>query len=163
MTYKHVWFIDDKSGEVFIKNRKRAPLDFLARHMTRFRILSNDRNIEKNPVVFYEGDSPLGQKFLSREDIEVQVKRAQDFWNFFRQNGLDLSGKSILDVSGGNGVFARTLLNLGAKRVQITELSPAAVDYAKNELGLEAKVCDLNLHHLTDLLRGGGSYLTLSC
>jgi SAM-dependent methyltransferase len=69
--------------------------------------------------------------------------------------GIDLAGKSVLDVSGGPGFLARDLGAIASK-VVVTEYSPEAVAGMIRHLGVTAVTFDYNSQDLGDAV--GGPY-----
>lgn len=69
----------------------------------------------------YNAIEKLPQSALYQED----VKRALG----------DCSGKTILDLGGGTGLHARNALALGAKLVDVIDISPAMLEIGKNMPG----------------------------
>jgi 2-polyprenyl-3-methyl-5-hydroxy-6-metoxy-1,4-benzoquinol methylase len=66
-----------------------------------------------------------------------------------RQN-ISLKGKSILDISGGNGSFAKNLESQGA-RVVLTEYSQASVNYAREHYGVKAECFDFQSDSIQEI------------
>jgi 2-polyprenyl-3-methyl-5-hydroxy-6-metoxy-1,4-benzoquinol methylase len=66
-------------------------------------------------------------------------------------NGIDVTGKKILDISGGPGIVAKGLAAL-CRRVVVTELSAEAVSAMNKNLGVEAIKFDYLEDRLEDLI-----------
>ena len=71
--------------------------------------------------------------------------------NILQRNGIQLRGKNVLDVSGGNGYFAKQLQDYGGCRVVLTEYNQLSVDYAREKYGLEAVRFDFQKDCISDL------------
>lgn len=58
-------------------------------------------------------------------------------------NGIELAGKHMLDISGGNGHFLRKLLSSGGSGV-LTEINGPAINYARRTHGFPVFPFDFN-------------------
>lgn len=160
-TYKHQWALDLQNGVATIHPRKRYPLGFLRAFSKKFSFLAVDRKIENDPSVIYEDDPDIAvgaQKFTTPIDIEVQENRADVFAALLKRYGIDISGKSVLDISGGSGVFVKRLLHHGAISVSNTEFSMGSVKYGKEVLGIPAYYYDLNSDKLSQVIAADAKY-----
>ena len=156
-TYKSIWDLDLNSGIASVKSRKRYPLQFFSKMHRKLRILGKDTKIENDPSLIYEStDDYAGgqQNFCSVDDINVQAHRADIFCEILKGYNISLLNQSILDISGGSGVFVKRLLNHGAKEVMNTEFSKLAVQYSRSQLGIPAVHYDINKDKLVDLTNG---------
>ena len=145
-TYKHNWNYNLSNGVTTIKSRKKYPLSFLSFFSKKFNILSRNKEIEKDPSIIYE-------YFVSKKDISVQTDRANAFSNILKRYGIDFNGKTILDISGGNGVFVKQFLKFGAKSVTNTEYSKDAVNFSKKTLKINSFEYDINVDKLSSVLK----------
>lgn len=157
-TYKHIWIVDSKSGLTRVINRRSYPLSLIGRLFKKLRILTKDREILTNPALMYDSNAPFGQKFAEDAESDIQKSRADSFVQLMFSHGWDFEGKSVLDLSGGNGSFVDRLQHWGAKKVVHTEFSLKAVDYARSFLGLESHHLDLNKQSLAAELGGGQKF-----
>jgi len=66
--------------------------------------------------------------------------------------GISLTGKTILDISGGPGFVAKEL-SKSAERVIVTEFSKKAVEGMKKNLGVEAVKFDYQKDKISDILK----------
>ena len=67
-------------------------------------------------------------------------------------HGFDFAGKTILDVSGGSGLFIKYFERLGAK-VWVTEFHKPSVDFARDELGVNAAHFDFDVHRIHETVK----------
>lgn len=157
-TYKHIWMVDSESGITRVVNRKRYPLNAIGRLAKKLKILSVDEEILRDPSLMYDGVSPFGQKFVQTEEHSIQIERADSFLELLLSHGVDVRSKSILDLSGGSGEFVVQLKKRGAAKVVHTEFSQKAVQYARNNLGIESHLLDLNKQRITSAVGGGQKF-----
>jgi ubiquinone/menaquinone biosynthesis C-methylase UbiE len=102
----------------------------------------------------------IGKNQLIKSDVsllydymatESHVKKHREQYKVFdrfmneviRKYGIEVNGKSILDVSGGNGNFIKEFEQLGAS-VAMSEFNQKSVDFAIKEFGLDARRFDFN-------------------
>ena len=149
-TYKHRWTLDKSNGSVKIRERSFYPLAWLGWLTNllekKFRVnFRKDNRIVKDSGEQYD-------YFTNPEDINIQSERADIFAEILNKENFNISDKSLLDISGGNGVFAKRFLKHGAGSVAITEFNKDSVEYTKNNLGIPAFYFDLNNHKISDLI-----------
>ncbi len=121
----------------------------------RFSILSKDeRVVEDSSLIYQNLESYKGgtQNFTELEDITVQKSRADHFHKILKSHDLEFKDKTVLDVSGGSGVFVKQLQSYGALETWNTEYSKPAVEYSKRVLGIPAFHYDLNQHKLSSII-----------
>ncbi len=154
-TYKHLWSVNLQTGVASISPRGNYPLSFLSLLSKKFSFLARDKKIDDEPSLIYEDDPDIAvgaQKFTTPIDITVQENRADIFADIMQRNGISFNGKSVLDISGGSGVFVKQLLKHGAVSVCNTEFSQGSVNYGKEVLGIPAFHYDLNKDKLSAVL-----------
>lgn len=160
-TYKHKWSINTSNGICVIQSRNWYPLGFLKIFSKKLAFLAKDKKVTDNPSLIYEADSDISlgtQKFTTQGDIELQEDRADIFCALLKRYGVNVHGKSVLDISGGSGVFVKQLLNHGAISVSNTEFSKGAVDYGKEILDIPAYYFDINKHKLSEIVNQNIKY-----
>jgi tRNA A58 N-methylase Trm61 len=69
------------------------------------------------------------------------------------KHNIEIGGKRILDISGGNGYFAKMLGKYGAK-IAMTEYNEKSVEYARNIFQIEAVKFDFNQDCISSLFKG---------
>jgi len=67
--------------------------------------------------------------------------------------GIDVDGLRVLDVSGGPGMIARSLAELGA-RVTVTEFTDASVAFMRDQLDLDTRRFDYNADRIETVVDG---------
>lgn len=101
------------------------------------------------------GNSTVFDYMASEEHVEAHECRGlfeKFMTTMIYKYGIDVNGKQILDISGGNGSFAKELERHGAI-VTMTEYNEKAVLYAKNRYHIEAIRFDFNKDAISHLLR----------
>ena len=160
-TYKSVWSLNLKNGAASVRPRKTYPLSFLSKLSRKFSILGKNSRVELDPSLIYESTEDYSggqQNFCSDADISVQSERADKFADFLKKYKISFDDKSVLDVSGGSGVFVKRLMQYGARDVMNTEFSQAAVSYSINSLGISASKYDLNTDKIIDVIGDGKKF-----
>lgn len=152
-TYKHIWHLNIKTGVCEIYDRSFYPLGFLALISKKLSIFGKDKKLLINPSLFYDAGTSHGQEFVSENDIKLQKGRAKTFNSLLKMWGIKTKEKSILDLSGGNGIFIEHFKKMGAKSVTHTEFSKDAVNYASEELNIPSSLYDINSNSLKDLFK----------
>ena len=122
-TYKRFWYMCRACGTGWPEQREKYPLSFL-----------KHADLKKN-VETAEG---MYDYFTTQVHLDHATKEAEEFHARYLEGlGLDFDGKSVLDVSGGNGYFVKWFQdNLGAK-ASLTEYNEKTVAYAKENLPFE--------------------------
>jgi ubiquinone/menaquinone biosynthesis C-methylase UbiE len=91
--------------------------------------------------------------YLATIERPEGTKYEGQFANFYEKvlirYGIDVKGKSVLDISGGPGFFARDLGKI-AGHVVMTEFNLPSVEFARSKLGVEAFLYDFNSHVISD-------------
>lgn len=114
-TYKRDWYLCRECGTAVPRNRTRYPLSFLPY-----------KDLKKNAV---SDPRQMYDYFVEPVHIEHSRNDGRDFIaRYIQPNGLNLSGKTVLDLSGGNGHFLCEIQRLGAT-VSLTEFNRKTVEY----------------------------------
>jgi len=141
-TYKHNWYICRKCQNAFGEPRKIYPLGFIPHP-----IFSRQRAIQDDGGEMYN-------YFVTDFHKEYCINNAHEFIrDVFEKYQIEIQGKKILDVSGGNGHFIDEFRKKGAA-VAMTEINQSSLDYCSNELGITAFKYDLNVDDLDDAVEG---------
>lgn len=83
-------------------------------------------------------------QYASEERKQKVIKIAADNIATFKNDyGIDVTGKRVLDISGGNAHYVLQYRLAGASRIVFTEFGEALVNYAAN-LDIPGHVFDLN-------------------
>jgi SAM-dependent methyltransferase len=123
-TYKRIWHLCPTCGTGHPKERSRQPLARLP-----IAALRRQSDLDDESIYDY---------FTSPENIAYSKQEAVEFVSgVLKPHGIEVAGKSVLDVSGGNGQVAAALRELGAD-VTVTEINGPALEYARETLGLQA-------------------------
>jgi SAM-dependent methyltransferase len=138
-TYKRLWHLCPHCGSAHPTEKKFYPLSFLP-----FKNFSHAKGQDAGTIYDYmvspltvEWDKGLVEPFVAKHLA-----------------GIDLPGKRILDISGGNGTFLHELTKLGATGV-LTEYNKGAAEYARREYPvLQTYSYDFNSERIEDIDKG---------
>jgi SAM-dependent methyltransferase len=115
-------------------------------------------DLRQNPAV---DAASIYDYFVAEDHIRYSVETAHEFLEkHVRRHGIEIAGKSILDVSGGNGHFIAEFARLGAK-VALTEINDRAIEHARKTNGFEVFRFDFNRDHIDQIARGPFDLLLL--
>jgi len=141
VTLKHTWLISLRSGNAWSKHRSWNPLGWLPH-----KYLGRRRDVlAKHDKIYDYFTSPAHVAWSKQEAtllLAAMIDRLQ----------IPLTGRSVLDISGGNGHVADALRQRGA-RVTLTEYNDAAIEYARANLGVESVKYDFQTDLLSQLFR----------
>jgi 2-polyprenyl-3-methyl-5-hydroxy-6-metoxy-1,4-benzoquinol methylase len=141
LTYKRDWYLCQKCGSAQPVRRNSYPFRFLP-----YEDLKHQTHLDAQKMYDY---------FTSEVHISCAIEEAEEFHQkYIAGNGWELTGKTILDVSGGNGFFIKKYQEMG-NRVVLTEINSRALDYARQHHQFDGVFFyDLNkdrLDQLTDM------------
>ncbi len=142
--FKHQWNYCNNCHNAFSEKNKTLPFwtYFLPKRFRDIKVLVG--NEDSSTTYDKYASDVRKQKVI--ELAAVHLKKFKDVYN------IDVAGKKVLDLSGGNAHYILQYKNAGAAKIVFTEYSQHLVDYAKN-LGIEAYRYDLNSNvNLTELL-----------
>ena len=136
-TYKRHWNICRSCGTGWPTQRNKYPLRFLKHD-----------DLKKN-APSAEG---MYNYFTTQVHIDHATQEAEDFHARYLEGlNIDFSGKSVLDVSGGNGFFVKWFQDKFGARASLTEYNDKTVDFAKQTHPFETCVnYDMNNHNLAE-------------
>lgn len=152
-TYKSTWQLDEASGCYARTQKSRYPLEMLdsrsVRELPKLSSLANLLGKKKQGVDFYRYYSDV---LARRSDLaNIEGGKWLDQFSKVRQQcdqaGFDLASKSILDISGEPGFFAKEA-TLICKSVSVTAFAESVSRAMAEKLDLETKTYDLNNDHL---------------
>lgn len=146
-TQKHYWYYCNNCKSAFSKKKNH----WLLRQYPLEKVISvikgkRHQSLEDNQKIY---DYMVTQGHIEHHEKRRLYERFVD--KLVNPIGLGLTGKSVLDISGGNGSFANKLKNEGANLV-LTEFNQASVDFAKKHYNLEAIKYDFNSDNISALL-----------
>jgi hypothetical protein len=139
-TYKHLWRVCNYCGVAFSRAKKRLPLSFLP-----FSQLKNQKELLENPSKVYKFSNPSEEAI---KEAEEQAALLSDEWiNLCK---IDLTGKKLIEISGGNGHFLNSLRKFSIKPFH-TELNPSDVEYVKTKLKIDSKPFNFYKNNLQNI------------
>ena len=151
-TYKHKWLYCNLCGSASRQRKKRYLFSFTPRFF--LKLIPKLKLLVENPEVIDDNS-----KIYDYMATENHIKRHQVmkvFENFMdgmiRKYKINIDGKRILDISGGNGSFIKQFEKYGAV-VAMTEYNENSVDYAKNNFHIEAVKFNFNKDSINDLFK----------
>lgn len=158
-TYKHAWITCNECGVVQRERRQRYPFDrawarFLIEN-TRLRSLFARTLLRQQEIIedeqrfynYYHDTASRGVQGTKWESVNASV-----FANL-KKLGIAITGKSVLDVSGGPGFLTQQLQKF-AKRAVVTEFSQHAIDGMTKALSIEGVRFDYNSDYLDRCVDG---------
>ncbi|MGD9601781.1 MAG: methyltransferase domain-containing protein [Gammaproteobacteria bacterium] len=139
-TYKRLWKICRGCGAGFPEQRAKYP----------FRWLSFP-DVKKQD---YLDEAKMYDYFTTDIHIKLAIDEAQEFHQrFMIAKRLDLTGRSLLDISGGNGHFAKWYADTFSMPTSFTEINQPALDYARTHHQFDAVAhYDLNKDDLRETM-----------
>ncbi len=133
-TYKRTWAICKKCGTATSIQRENYPLQFMP-----IRDLKRSSELSEEKMYDY---------FI--EDIHINWSKAEGerfVGEFIKPFGIDVVGKNLLDISGGNGHFIKEIEKLGCK-VTLTEINKKTIEYARKIHGFDVLEYNINSDRL---------------
>lgn len=128
-TYKRYWNFCNDCGAAYNEQKSWYPLSFIP-----FGAFGSGNKTEESMYDYFVTDT----------HIEYCVNDAKEFiGKFIKPNNINLKGKKVLDISGGNGHFAKELQKIGAD-IDHTEINDNSINYVKDTLGLESYKFNFN-------------------
>ncbi|MDG3042452.1 methyltransferase domain-containing protein [Roseicyclus marinus] len=137
-TYKRFWHVCIACGDARPIQRERYPLRWLP-----YDDLKKQIHLDEAKMYDY---------FTTDIHVKLAIEEAQEFHErFVSPKGLPLKGKSLLDISGGNGHFAKWYADSFSMSTSFTEINQSALDYARKHHGFDrVEHYDLNKDNLFD-------------
>ncbi|MGN6516105.1 MAG: class I SAM-dependent methyltransferase [Rhizomicrobium sp.] len=91
--------------------------------------------------------------FVDPVHIAYCIETAKEFTALhLRPNNISLAGKSVLDISGGNGHFIVEIARKEGARPALTEINEPAMAYARNTHGIPVYKFNFQQHRLKDVV-----------
>lgn len=154
-TYKHLWLSCNDCGNIVRRRKTRYFFDFLPTGIYRFLpkgdSLGKIFGHNKDGADFYDYylDERQGQKLTAQGTIwEGQLQKLRQELSSYH---IDLSGRSVLDISGEPGFLAQELTALGCRTV-VTGYSHKSVERMESFLNVNAIKYDFNADDISTLL-----------
>lgn len=144
-TYKHDWLVDLSSGNAY--KLRRGP-----RWWSRFLPYPEFRTHEailKNPELTYDA-------YYYSDEYAANASAEADIFvrELLQPHGIHLSGRRVLDISGGSGPFSHRLREAYGADVTLTEFSRRAVEHARDRYALPAVSYDFQKDRLSERVQG---------
>ena len=137
-TYKRIWRLCSDCGTGVPTQRDRYPFAFLPH--PKFKMPAGQ---DQQSIYDY---------FVDPFHIRYSIDTAHEFLaKHVRPNQIDLSGKRVLDVSGGNGHFIKEIEKQGAV-VSLTEINKRAIEHAKELHGFNVYEFDFNAQRIHEIV-----------
>lgn len=133
-TYKRKWHLCNKCGCAFSTERDSYLLSFLP-----YSYLKKQKNVSEDTIYDY---------FVTDAHKQISKKNYDLFMKNFSGYVKEINKKNILDISGGSGHFIANFKDQ-ANYVLLTELNTKAVDFAQNQLKINAVRFDFNNDDIT--------------
>ncbi|MBW3595861.1 MAG: class I SAM-dependent methyltransferase [Planctomycetes bacterium] len=156
-TYKHRWISCNNCGNVQRRQKARYAFeclpDFLFRllpgRIGRFLSMSFKRKAQGEDYYdYYLAGAETGRATAHGTKWEGETERLTQR---LADLGVDLRGKSVLDLSGGPGFVAQELSQI-CRKVVVTEYSRLAVERMRKHLGVDAIRYDYNCDDISELV-----------
>ena len=129
-TYKRDWHCCRACGTSFSQQKKSYPLSFLP-----FPDLGKQGDLDEEKMYDY---------FIEQNHIDWSEREGREFIKeYLEPAGIDVEGKSLLDISGGNGHFIKQIEKMGA-RITLTEINQKTIEYAGKTHGFDVLKYNLN-------------------
>lgn len=158
-TYKHDWHQCGDCGTVRRERRPFYPFDIfpirpLINHTILKRLfgatLLRVHDVVAEEKKFYDLYAEVSAKGAAGTKWEAMTPlRLEDF----EKCGVDLAGKSVLEISGGPGFLAQAIQPI-ARRIVVTEFSQSAADGMALALGIETVKFDYNNDRIDECVQG---------
>ena len=137
-TYKRYWHFCKSCGGAWSEERSKYPLSFLG-----INDLKKQSHINEENIYDY---------FTNEVHVDWAKKEGIDFVeDYIKASGLDVKGKEILDISGGNGHVMKEVEKLGA-RISATEYNKKTVEYIRDVHGYDVWEYDINNDNLFNVI-----------
>jgi SAM-dependent methyltransferase len=133
-TYKRHWHCCRKCGTAFSEQKTSYPLAILPY-----------ADLKKGAV---PNEEKMYDYFVEKIHIDWSEREGKEFIDdYLKPASVDVAGKDLLDISGGNGHFIKQIEKLGA-RITLTEINKKTIEYARKQHGFEVLEYNLNQHDL---------------
>ncbi len=138
-TYKRTWYLCEKCGTGFPVQKDK--------YIFQWAKTPELRKQEQDEQSIYD-------YFVRPDNIALSTSLVGEFIErYTKPYGVEFAGKRVLDVSGGNGHFAKGIEALGAS-MTLTEINQRAIDYAREAHGFPVHEFNFNKHRLPAIDKG---------
>ncbi len=158
--FKHYWYRCVSCGTMWRKGKEKLPGEKMLKLLRKTPIISKITNRliptyferQGSEIEAYENYGKLFFRVLDPtpgdEMFEVKRRRyldeASDFLQLVKRNGIDISGKSLLDISGGPGTFAH-FIKTAVGKIVVSEYGAQSAEAMKKYLhGVHVLHADIN-------------------
>lgn len=136
-TYKRYWDICLKTGTAVSRQRSWYPLSFLP-----WAAFKRTPSVDEEKMYDY---------FVDDVHTAWAIQEGQEFVrDRLGRLELNVAGKKVLDISGGNGFVLKQIEKLGAT-VSLTEINRKTLDFARATHGIDVFEYNLNIHDLAEV------------
>lgn len=133
-TYKRYWHCCRKCGTAISEQKSTYPMAFLP-----LSALKKSELLDEEKMYDY---------FVEKIHVDWSEREGQEFIDDYLQpSSLEVAGKSLLDISGGNGHFIKQIEKIGAQ-ITLTEINKKTIEYARRQHGFDVFEYNLNEHDL---------------
>jgi len=137
-TYKRHYYFCDSCGSGAPVQKDHYPLQFLP---------------VKDWTKTDTDEESMYDYFVDPSHIEYSLETARDITEkYIKKWNIPVEGKTILDVSAGNGHFINEFKKMGAT-VSMTEINDPSIDYARKTHGIEVYKYNYNTDALQDVIQ----------
>lgn len=136
-TYKRFWDVCPKTGTALSRQRSSYPLSFLP-----WGAFKRTPDVDEEKMYDY---------FVDDVHIAWAIQEGQDFIrDYLVPAKLNVAGKTVLDISGGNGFVLKQIEKLGAT-VSLTEINRKTIEFARATHGIDVFEYNLNTNDLAQV------------
>lgn len=137
-TYKRVWRCCKQCGTAVSQQKSNYLFSWLP-----YADLKKGRHLDEEKMYDY---------FVEDVHIGWSENEGKEFISdYLNPANIEVSGRTLLDISGGNGHFIKQIENLGAQ-ITLTEINKKTIDYAKRQHGFQVFEYNLNEHELSNVV-----------
>lgn len=137
-TYKRHWYFCGDCGSGQPVQKDYYPLQFLP---------------VKDWTKTVTDEESMYDYFVEQAHIDYSKETADEFLaDYVKKWNIPVSGKKILDVSGGNGHFLNEFKKLGAD-VALTEINNPSIEYAKKTHGFDTYKFNFNSDRINQIIK----------
>lgn len=137
-TYKRWWYACHSCGDARPEQKTRYSMSWLPG------IWFGKSNVNEEAMYDY---------FVEPSHIAYSIETAKEFSeNHLKANGISLAGKSILDISGGNGHFITEIARAEGATAALTEINDLTIEYARKTHGIPVYKFNFQDHRLSDVV-----------
>lgn len=156
-SYKHCWIQCNDCNNVFRTRKNKYLIEnlfpiVLAKRMLKKLIIDQlypMQDVIEDEKIFYNYYYELSKVPIEKTKYDSLPAK---FDSIFKKYNIDLSGKKVLDISGGPGYLSKYLKDK-CKKIMVTEFSEYAVKGMTQHLGIEAVKFDYNKDKIDEVIK----------